>query len=277
MFQATFCGRIKKIIPFLILLVMFFSSPSEAGTVNFAVTSPWVGYIASFIAGDTHKVRYLSNWDPYGKVVRTSSPRPGEIVIAIDAKDAKNYRININNKNLRLHYDDLPMGKEELASAFFDPAMLPFIAQSVMKIMAEEDKGRYSYFQRRLAEFQSKIESTIDIGRHLLSDTKMLDITGAGGTWIRSSVAGAVRPPASVWEEWKQGDTVALKAALDEAQRRNWLILMDPWTPGIISSTAAAYGYSLTLPPPVKDWDYFVFLHDIFLAIWNKTKNVKTK
>ncbi|MGD9640044.1 MAG: hypothetical protein AB7U37_02135 [Synergistaceae bacterium] len=260
---------------FALLMLLF--HPAAASAENFAVTSPWIGFIASFIAGDVKNVRYLSNWDSSGNVIKTSSPRSGEIIIAIDAKDAENFRIKKNNKQLRLLYDNLPMTKEQLQSAFFDPAMLPFLAQSVMKIMSEEDKGRYTYFQRRLAEFQSKIESTIDIGRHLLSNTKMLDITGAEGTWIRSSISGAVRPPASVWEGWKAGDTQALKAALDEAARRNWLILLDPWTPEIIRSAAVGYEYRLTLPPPSKDRDYFVFLHDIFLSIWNKTKNVKTK
>ena len=267
---------IKKITYTAFALLLFFLNPAEAIAANFAVTSPWIGFIASFIAGDTKNVRYLSNWDSNGNVVKTSSPASSEIIIAIDAKDAENFRVK-KNKNLRLLYDELRMTKEQFYSACFDPAMLPFIAQSVMKIMAEEDKVRYTYFQRRLAEFQSKIESTIDSGRHLLINTKILDITGAEGTLLRSSLTGAVRPPAAVWEGWKAGDTKALKAALDEAQRRNWLILMDPWTPEIIRSTAILYEYRLTLPPPSKDQDYFVFLHEIFLVVWNKTKNVKTK
>ena len=269
--------RINKIIPAILVLAVISFRPAEAGAANFAVTSPWVGFIASFISGDTKNVRYLSNWDASGNVVRTASPRSGEIVIAIDARDAENFRIKRNSKDLRLLYEDVPMTREQLINAFFDPAMLPFIAQSVMRIMAGEDKGRYTYYQRRLAEFQSKIESTIDIGKHLLGSTKMLDITGAEGTWIRYSITGAVRPPASVWERWKAGDTAAVKAALDEAQRRNWLILLDPWTPEIIRAVATGYEYRMTLPPPVKDQDYFVFLHDIFLTIWNKTKNVKAK
>lgn len=274
-------GRVKnkrcKFLCALFALLLFFMRPAGAAAANFAVTSPWVAYIAAFIAGDVKNVRSLSNWDTSGNVIKTASPRSGEIIIAIDRKDADNFRINRNNKNLRLLYDDLPMSREQLYSAFFDPAMLPFIAQSVMKILADEDRGRYAYFQRRLAEFQSKIESTIDIGRHLLSGTKILDITGAEGTWLRSSVPGAVRPPAEVWERWKSGDAAALKAALDEAKRRNWLILMDPWTPDAVRSAAAAYEYRFTLPPPSGNQDYFVFLHEIFLAIWNKTKNVKTK
>ena len=267
---------VKKITYAAFALLLFFLNPAEAIAANFAVTSPWIGFIASFIAGDTKNVRYLSNWDSNGNVVKTSSPASSEIIIAIDAKDAENFRVK-KNKNLRLLYDELRMTKEQFYSACFDPAMLPFIAQSVMKIMAEEDKVRYTYFQRRLAEFQSKIESTIDSGRHLLINAKILDITGAEGTLLRSSLSGAVRPPAAVWEGWKQGDTKSLKAALDEAQRRNWLILMDPWTPEVIRSTAILYEYRLTLPPPSKDQDYFVFLHEIFLVVWNKTKNVKTK
>ena len=267
---------IKKITCTAFALLLFFLNPAEAIAANFAVTSPWIGFIASFIAGDTKNVRYLSNWDSNGNVVKTSSPTSSEIIIAIDAKDAENFRVK-KNKNLRLLYDELRMTKEQFYSACFDPAMLPFIAQSVMKIMAEEDKVRYTYFQRRLAEFQSKIESTIDSGRHLMINTKILDITGAEGTLLRSSLSGAVRPPVAVWEGWKEGNTKALKAALDEAQRRNWLILMDPWTPEVIRSAAVRYEYRLTLPPPSKDQDYFVFLHEIFLAVWNKTKNVKTK
>ncbi|NLD05372.1 MAG: hypothetical protein GX672_05695 [Synergistaceae bacterium] len=270
-------SRLNKILSSAFVLLLLFFHPANASAANFAVTSPWIGFIASFLAGDSKNVRYLSGWDSSGNVIKTTSPRSGEIIIAIDAKDAENFRIKKNNKELRLLYDELHMTKEQIRSAFFDPAMLPFIAQSVMKIMAEEDKARYTYFQRRLAEFQSKIESTIDIGRHLLSEIKILDITGAEGAWLRSSIKGAVRPPSAVWEGWKTGDTKAMRAALDEAGKRNWLILMDPWTPEIIRSVAVGYEYRLTLPPPAGDQDYFVFLHDIFLLISNKTKNVKTK
>ena len=205
--------------------------------------------------------------------MRTASPRSGEIVIAIDARDAENFRIKRNSKDLRLLYEDVPMTREQLINAFFDPAMLPFIAQSVMRIMAEEDKGRYTYYQRRLAEFQSKIESTIDIGKHLLGSTKMLDITGAEGTWIRSSITGG-KAPASVWERWKAG-TAAVKAALDEAQRRNWLILLDPWTPEIIRAVATGYEYRMTLPPLSKTRTTSFFSMTFSLRYGTKPKTLR--
>ena len=83
----------QKITYAALALLLFFLNPAEAIAANFAVTSPWIGFIASFIAGDTKNVRYLSNWDSNGNVVKTSSPKSGEIIIAIDAKDAGNFRI----------------------------------------------------------------------------------------------------------------------------------------------------------------------------------------
>ena len=276
----SFYPSFKNIKILLVATIFLFIQVLGANAVNaadFAVTSPWIGYIASFISGDGKNVRLLSDWDAAGKVVKKSSPKRGEIVIALNAEDARIFGVKPESAGLRLLYEDMPMTKEQLYSAFFDPAMLPFIARSVMRIMAEEDKERYSYYQRRLAEFQSKIESTMDIGRHLLGPIKILDITGAEGTWLRSSLSGALRPPVEVWEAWKLGDTRAIKAALDEAKKRNWLILMDPWTPEVVRKVAVGYEFRLTLPPPSRNEDYFVFLHDIFLIISNKTKGAKVK
>ena len=51
--------RMNKIILTLSVLMAVFFRPAEAGAASFAVTSPWVGFIASFISGDTKNVRYL--------------------------------------------------------------------------------------------------------------------------------------------------------------------------------------------------------------------------
>ena len=270
---TRFCRfAVKKAVFILLLIINLHAMSAVSHAADFAVTSPWVGAIASFIGGDKVHVRYLSVWNDKGMVASVGRPRSSEIVIALDADDSARFRIGRKAKNLRLLYEKLPMTGEQLRSAFFDPAILPFIAQNIMKIMAEEDKKRYSFYQRRLAEFQSRVESTIDIGRHLLSKTNILDATGAQGTWIRSAVRGAVRPPASVWNSWVSGDTASIKAAFDEAKNRKWLILMDPWTPEQIRNVAAAYDNRMTLAPPVYGMEYFVYLHEIFLSIWNKTK-----
>lgn len=243
-----------------------------AQQLKFAVTSPWLYEVASFIAGHQAGVRSLAVLTESGATAQTGRPRAGEIVIAFDPKDAARFKLTENNKNLRMLYKKTPMNDEQLRAAFFDPAMLPFIAQETMKIIAAADTKNYAYYQRRLAEFQSRIDSTMGVGRHMLASEKMLDLTGSSGTWVRSAISGVVRPPAAVWKSWLSGDTRALRAALDEAHRRGWLLLLDPWTPEVIRRAAIAYPYRLTLAAPPADVEFFVFLHEIFTAIANKTK-----
>ena len=246
--------------------------------VKIAVTSQWLREVASFICGDEASVRPLSVMDEAGRERVVSRPARGEIIIAFDAADASRHRISANNKNLRLLFDKMQVSEAELRGAFFDPAMLPFIAQEVMKTVSKIDPESYAYYQRRLAEFQSRIDSALGVGRHMLagSGAKMLDLTGAEGVWIRSSIPGVVRPPDEVWNGWLDGGEAALRAALDEAARRGWLLLLDPWTPEAIRAAAAAYPNRLTLPAPSGDGDIFVFFHDMLTAIASRVSVERT-
>lgn len=254
----TLCGR-------------WATSPAYA-VVNYAVTSPWIVSIVNFIGGTNVSVRCIGNWDSSGRIYATSRPRAGEIIIALDSAEASALRISKNSPNLRLLYDRLALPPEQKYAAFFDPAMLPFIAQGVMKTLAEADNQRYSFYQRRLAEFQSRIDSTVEIGRYMLDGVKLLDLTGAQGAWVRAAMPGAVRPPDSVWKSWIAGDKAALNEALAEADRRGWLILLDNWTPAAIRGAAAAYEKKLTLEPPALNQDNLSFLHDIFIIVSQKAR-----
>ena len=242
---------------------------AAAGVMKIAVTSPWLYEVASFIGGRQAQVRALSVWNEAGNTVATGRPRAGELVIAFDPEDAARLKIGAQNKNLRLLYQKRPMSEAKMRAAFFDPAMLPFVAQEIMKAVSKIDPESYAYYQRRLAEFQSRIDSAIGVGRHMLagSGAKLLDLTGAEGVWIRSSIPGVVRPPDEVWNGWLAGDETAMRAALDEASRRGWLLLLDPWTPEAIRAAAVAYPNRLTLAAPSGDGDIFVFFHDMLTMI----------
>lgn len=255
----------------ILLCGSWFSSPAYA-VVEYAVSSPWVASIVTFIGGTNVKVRTIGNWDASGHIYSVSRPRAGEIVIALDSAEAAALRISAGSPSLRLLYENLALPSERKYSVYFDPAMLPFIAQSVMKILSEADAARYSFYQRRLAEFQSRIDSTVEIGRYMLDGAKLLDVTGAQGSWVRAAVPGAVRPPDDVWKSWQAGETVSLNAALAEAGRRGWLILLDNWTPAAVRNAAAAYEKRLTLQPPAVGEDNFTFLHDIFITIAARVK-----
>ena len=151
--------------------------------VKIAVTSQWLREVASFICGDQATVRSLSVMDEAGRERLVARPARGEIIIAFDAADAARHRISEKNKNLRLLFDKVQVTEDELRGAFFDPAMLPFVAQEIMKAVSKIDPESYAYYQRRLAEFQSRIDSAIGVGRHMLagSGAKLLDLTGAEG------------------------------------------------------------------------------------------------
>lgn len=245
---------------------------AQAARLKVAVTSPWLYEVASFICGSQARVRSISRLNASGVSVLTAKPQAGEMIIAFDSSDALRHKINTKSKNLKILFDKIQLSEDELRSAFFDPAMLPFIAQEIMKAISSVDQKNYSYYQRRLAEFQSRIDSTIDVGRHLIGSVNLLDLTGAEGTWVRSAITGAVRPPESVWQGWlSAGGGTALTAALDEASRRGWLLLLDPWTPEFIRSAVSAYPKSLMLPVPQEGMDFFVFLHEIFNMIAAKS------
>lgn len=260
------------ILSAVVLLWAGAACAAQAARLKVAVTSPWLYEVASFICGSQAKVRSISRLNARGLSVLTARPQAGEMVIAFDPSDAVRHKINTKNKNLKILFDKIQLSEDELRCAFFDPAMLPFIAQEIMKAISSVDQKNYSYYQRRLAEFQSRIDSTIDVGRHLIGSANLLDLTGAEGTWVRSAITGAVRPPESVWLDWlSAGGGTALTAALDEASRRGWLLLLDPWTPEFIRSAASAYHNSLMLPAPPEGTEFFVFLHEIFNIIAAKS------
>ncbi|MEG1501877.1 MAG: hypothetical protein RRZ70_03905 [Synergistaceae bacterium] len=240
-----------------------------------AVASPWIGEIARFIAKDKIMVRNLSRWDSNGNTVTASYPRNNEIIILLSTKDIKKYRVT-QNKNVRVLYDFANMDYGKVRATFYDPAMLPFLAQKTMEIIAETDVKRYSFYQRRLAEFQSRINSTVDVGSHLLSDVHILDLTVSEGAWIQASANKTIKPPLKLWNHWKSGETVSLRDTLNEIRRRKWLVIIDPWTPDEIKNIAKTYDNCILLPSPKNDADFFAYLYDMLLAVNNK-KNIICK
>jgi hypothetical protein len=98
----------------------------------------------------------------------------------------------------------------------------------------------------------------------------MLDLTGAVSPWIRAAALEAVRPPDHLWSAWSRGDRLQeLILALDEAQKRGWWIVIDVWTPSGIRSHIAEARKNVYIKAPEIDQDFFSYLHDIYLQMWN--------
>ena len=246
------------------------SFPREAQALELWVTSPWLGLMARFIGGAHATVHSMRVWGVDGRLVGGSRPQPRGLVVALDPREAAELGISAGRPNLRCLYRSLPFRGAMRQEIFFDPAALPFVGQRLLIVLAKADQEHYAYFQRRLAEFQSRMESTLEVGRQLLQDTELLDLAGLSGAWIRAAIPKAVRPPEALWKKWESGgDPVSLRASLDRAESRGWLILLDPWTPGPVREAAAGRKRVVHLPVPRNDQEMFLFYYDLYLTLWN--------
>ncbi len=226
--------------------------------------------MTQFIVGTTLNVQPLSAWSAEGRLLSVRKPQAGTTVIALDPKDAARYGIGAGRSGLHLLYENLPVEENRRGSLFFDPSVLPFLSQKLLVVLCELKPENYAFYQRRLAEFQSRLESTLEVGRSLLPDVKALDLTGASGPWIRAALTGAVRPPENLWTAWEKGQRLEeLTSALAEAKKRSWLILLDAWTSPRIRAKVLGQYENILIPAPAKDQDFFTYLHDVYLGIWS--------
>ncbi len=64
-----------------------------------------------------------------------------------------------------------------------------------------------------------------------------------------------------------------LRLAATEAEQRGWRIVLDAWTPAPVRqeivSGAHARKHIFIKQPEGPDYDFFTYLHDIYLEIWN--------
>jgi hypothetical protein len=189
-------------------------------------------------------------------------------VIALDPKDADRFGLVIGQKGLHLLYENLPIEESHRTSLPFNPSILPFLSQRLLIVLCELSPDNYSFYQRRLAEFQSRLESTVEVGRSLMQGIHLLDLSGSISPWVRSASENVARPPDELWDAWSGNTrTQELLSAVKEAESRGWWILFDAWTPAPIRARASS-PRSVTIGPPEADYEFFTYLHDIYLQIW---------
>lgn len=257
-------------------LVLFLFSSIPAWGWDLWVTSPWLAVVARFIGGPEITLHPMSVWNAEGAIIRVQGA--GSFVVALDPREAKAYGLSPSEKRVALLYQHLPKSVEAMPSLYLDPSALPFISQRLLGVIAKRDPAHYPFYQRRLAEFQARLESTLTVGRQLLGQITVLDLTGQSSPWIRASVEREVRPPDPVWISWAKGVNLeALKASLAEAQKRGWFIIVDPWTPGPIKAAAIGSPKTIALEAPNIDQELFLYLYDQYVRIWNHTRVASAK
>jgi hypothetical protein len=244
-------------------------APAESVPVVYT-TLPWMTKMARFIAGSTMKVRPMSSWNDNGSLkIARNTPRDA-VVIALDPHDAEKFGLEKDRKNMFLLYGNLPVAQKKRNFLQFDPSTLPFLSQRLLVVLSRLQPDNYSFYQRRLAEFQSRLESTLEVGRIQIHGVKLLDLTEAASPWLKAAAATAVRPPDDIWAAWSKGERIKeLTLAVAEAEKRGWWIVVDAWTPDKIRVHAVGARNNLFIKPPQNEEDFFTYLHDIYLQMWS--------
>lgn len=264
----------------VLALCVFRGASSEAGW-TLAVTNPWLASLAGFIGGVNIKIVCLSGWNSDGKMIKLRIKDLGHIdrAMAMDKKDANDFKSYFNDKTeIRVLYRDFP-SSQSFGEVFSDPGTLPFIGQRALVAAADLDPDGYEYYQRRLAEFQSRLDSTVSMGRRLLSGAKILDLSGSQGALFRA--AGC-----SVFEEDNKVRTLidlaisnangserekTLKELLNSIKMYD-AILLDHHSGLKLSLPSGKYPMVVVYPLDI-DLDPVTVIYDRYLAVWNVLRN----
>lgn len=257
--------RSLKLIILIILALNLSLKSGEADNnniINIAAVNPWVAVIASFIGGTN--VHVTSIYDFNFKLNNNLDLNNLDKVIAVDADDAK--KINIKLKNgveVWYLFKDLSLNIE---AAVLDPSMTPFVAQKIMTALATWDASNYNYYQRRLAEFQTRLSSSVLVGKQLLNGAKiylnledesamnLYNLFIAAGCEILSGDLNNSQAVVVNVNYNKQGNRKAknLNKNIFEFKRPELLNAENSY-----------------------DIDYPAYLHDLYIALWNMINNNK--
>ena len=253
----------------LILLALNLASSSEADNINnniinIAAVNPWVAVIASFIGGTN--VHVTSIYDFNFKLNNNLDLNNLDKVIAVDADDAS--KINIKLKNgveVWYLFKDLSLNIE---AAVLDPSMTPFVAQKIMTALATWDASNYNYYQRRLAEFQTRLSSSVLVGKQLLNGAKIylnLEDESAMNLYNLFIAAGCEILSGDLNNSQAVVVTVNYnynKQGKRKAKNLNKNIF-EFKRPELLN---AENSYNI---------DYPAYLHDLYIALWNIINNDK--
>ena len=262
-FAASFCAAaaICAILIGIVPGVMYAAATEQVVYVSL----PWLASMSSFIVGTTMRIQSVSVWSASGELRVPRSPPKDSIIIALYPLDASRLGLVPGDAGLFLLYENLPIEISSRGMLAFNPSALPFLSQRMLKVLCELNPDNYSFYQRRMAEFQSRLESAVEVGRSLLNDIPILDLTGAVSPWLRAASTKVVRPPDELWRAWIGNTrTPDLALAVNEAESRGWWILMDAWTPAQVKTRVSSPARLISIPPPETEYDFFTYLHGIY-------------
>lgn len=286
-----------KIVFFLLLIVVIsvasFISPCDASVTDIWCTSPWLSVLANFIGGIHISVHSMKDWDDDGENILVIPPKEilsSSFIVALDIPEAEECGIKKQEyPRLTTLYSKIPVDRDKVRSLFYDPSTLPFLALRVMNVLSNYDPTNYSYYQRRLAEFQTRLDSTVLVGKQLLNGTHILlintdvsQIFVASGCDTQSVTFGLESLTGKEGGKNDKKLKEAYRKSLDDfadylkEMRNNGIIpVIDVWTPRYLREELKPLDIAVMLPKPSLNMEFILFLNDHYLALWNEIRLLK--
>ncbi|MBR1656979.1 MAG: hypothetical protein IJ697_00745 [Synergistaceae bacterium] len=238
--------------------------------LDVAVTHPWLALLASFIGGPEVNVTPLRIWNANGDLVIAERGKVlrelegGTKIIALDENDSKSAGIKSPEKfTVKYLYSPFPVS----TSSLYDPSVIPFVAQRVLTALSEWDSQNYPYFQRRLAEFQARLSSSILVGQ-VLKDAPVSDFSGSSGILLRAAGCKIDRP--NDLEKWQKGNFSGLREYLDDVKNKGAAVIIDDDTPNALKRYLSGRSDVFKWERPSLETDYPSFLHEQYISLWQK-------
>ena len=261
----------------LLVGALVWGSPAEATPkperLSIWVTSPWLALMTRFLGGVYVEVHPLSGWNDRGQLVRFKRPPSGARIIALDREEKGLFDLgNVPDARVRLLFSDMPYLRQEGKRNFLDPATMPFLGQEILKALAAFDGDNYRYYQRRLAEFQSRLESTVGVGRQLLSEVPLLNLSLELALWTAAAGKRHVTPSWDMVQAWGRGERMdVFERTLAEAQAGHMVVIYDNQMPPAVKNFLASSSSALLIELPDVNQvdDLFLYLYDQYMAVWN--------
>ena len=259
----------RKLLAVLAVLIL-----SSAGycddKLNVAVCHPWLALLASFIGGPEVNIVPVRIWNANGDLVMNERGRvlrelpEGTKVMALDENDAKASNVYGNAKfSVRCLYSPFPADVKVL----YDPSVIPFVAQRVLTALSEWDAQNYPYYQRRLAEFQARMSSSVLVGQ-VLKDVVVCDLSGSSGILLRAAGCKILRPEGL--ERWEKGNFSGLREYLDNNKAQGITTIIDDDTPAALKRYVSGRSDVFRWERPSLERDYPSFLHEQYISLWQK-------
>ena len=262
----------KKIIALILCVILFTGSAGFCDDkLNVAVTHPWLALLVSFIGGPEVNVIPIRVWNDKGDLILSDKGRVlSELedetkIIALDSNDADDSGINDSRKKftLRCLYSPFPANINSL----YDPSVIPFVAQRVLTALSEWDSQNYPFYQRRLAEFQARMSSSVLVGQ-VLRESTICDMSGSSGILLQAAGCTVERPEGL--EQWMKGNFSGLREYLESNRAKGIITMFDDDTPAALKRYLSGRSDVFRWVRPSLDTDYPSFLHEQYISLWQK-------